>query len=80
MYFNGTIGLFWTDTSDNEDGFKIDRKIEDSEWEIARCIVSENVISCTDSIISGSINYYRVYALKGEYRSKYSNILETGCD
>ncbi len=80
IYFSGNIGLFWTDTSDNEDGFKIDRKIESYEWEIARCITSENVINCADSVISGSKNYYRVYAFKGEYRSEYSNILEIGGD
>ena len=80
LYFGDSIELFWTDTSDNEDGFKIDRKIEDSEWEIARGITSENVISWPDSLNSGFKNYYRVYAFKGEYRSEYSNILEIGGD
>ena len=79
-YFMGGIGLFWSDTSDNEDGFKIDRRVGDSEWEIARGITSENVESWSDSIISGSINYYRVYAFKWEYRSEYSNIYEIGGD
>ncbi len=84
-YFMGGIGLFWRDTSDNEDGFKIDRRVGDSEWEIARGITSENVgiggeICWSDSIVSGSINYYRVYAFKGEYRSEYSNIYEIGGD
>ena len=80
LYFMDGIGLFWTDTSNNEDGFKIDRKVGDSEWEIARGITSENVESWDDSLSSGSINYYRVYAFKGEYRSEYSNIYEIGGD
>ena len=85
LYFGGGIGLYWRDTSDNEDGFKIDRKVGDSEWEIARGIISENdgiggEICWCDSIVSGSINYYRVYAFKGEYRSEYSNIYEIGGD
>ena len=80
LYFMGGIGLFWTDTSDNEDGFKIDRKIDDSEWEIARGITSENVTSWDDSLNLGFINYYRVYAFKGHYRSAYSNIYEIGGD
>ena len=85
LYFMGGIGLFWIDTSNNEDGFKIDRKVGDSEWEIARGITSANIgiggeICLPDSIISVSINYYRVYAFKGEYRSEYSNIYEIGGD
>ena len=80
LYFGGSIGLFWSETSDNEDGFKIDRRVGDSEWEIARGITSENVESWDDSLSSGSINYYRVYAFKGQYRSEYSNIYEIGGD
>ena len=85
LYFMGGIGLFWIDASDNEDGFKIDRKVGNSEWEIARGITSESVgiggeVCWSDSIISGSINYYRVYAFKGHYRSAYSNIYEIGGD
>jgi len=80
LYFNYRIGLFWTDTSDNEDGFKIDHKFEGSEWEIARGITLENAVSWSDTLITGSKQYYRVYAFKGEYRSEYSNILEIGGD
>ncbi|MDA3812920.1 MAG: hypothetical protein PF570_01575 [Candidatus Cloacimonetes bacterium] len=80
LYFNNSIELLWTDTSNNEDGFKIDRKIEDSEWEIARGITSENVESWIDSFSWEAKQYYRVYAFKGEYRSEYSNIYEIGGD
>ncbi len=80
LYFYNSIELFWTDTSNNEDGFKIDRKIEDSEWEIARGITSENVESWDDTLNFEFKHYYRVYAFKGEYRSEYSNIYETGGD
>ena len=78
IYLSGDIGWFWTDTSDNEDGFKIDRKIDGSEWEIARGITSENVISWDDSLNWEFKHYYRVYAFKGEYRSEYSNVFEIG--
>ncbi|MCK4653953.1 MAG: hypothetical protein KAU01_05880 [Candidatus Cloacimonetes bacterium] len=78
VYSSNCIGLFWWDTSDNEDGFKIDRKIEDTEWEIARGITSENVINWDDILNCEFRHYYRVYAFKGKYRSEYSNIYEIG--
>ena len=80
IYINNDIELLWTDSSDNEDGFKIDRKIEDSEWVEARGITSENVESWIDSFSWEVKHYYRVYAFKGEYSSEYSNIYEIGGD
>ncbi|MCK5052556.1 MAG: hypothetical protein KAS53_12600 [Candidatus Cloacimonetes bacterium] len=80
IYFNNDIEFEWTDTSDNEDGFKIDRKIEGSEWEIARGTTSENVESWIDSFSWEVKQYYRVYAFKGEHSSEYSNIYEIGGD
>jgi len=64
------IKLEWTDNSEGEDGFKIDRKIGDGEWEIEYGTVDENVTTFTDSnAVPHEINYYRVYAYKGNISS-----------
>ncbi|MBO8152922.1 MAG: PQQ-binding-like beta-propeller repeat protein [Candidatus Marinimicrobia bacterium] len=64
------IKLVWTDNSEGEDGFKIDRKIGSGEWEIEYGTVGENVTTFTDSnAVPHEINYYRVYAYKGNLSS-----------
>ena len=72
---NRKIQLAWTDRSNNETGFKIERKIPQSGSvyaEIAR--VAANASSFVDSSLTANTAYfYRVSAFNASARSGYSN-------
>ena len=61
------LTLTWKDNSIGEDGFKIDRKIEDGDWEVGIGTTSTNTETWSDSIdVSKIIKaemkfYYKVY-------------------
>ncbi|MEE8186210.1 MAG: PQQ-binding-like beta-propeller repeat protein [Nitrososphaerales archaeon] len=67
------IQLNWSDNSDFEDGFKIERKEGESEFkEIA--MVESNITTLEDRILQEGINYtYRLNAFIGARKSNYSN-------
>lgn len=66
-----TILLYWTDQSNNEEGFKIDRKRGDNEWVVEYLTLTENTTSVNDTI-SSSIDYsYRLYSYIGDENSSY---------
>jgi photosystem II stability/assembly factor-like uncharacterized protein len=67
------IDLSWSDNSDNEDGFKIERKISGGSYsEIAT--VAANVTTYKDTGLSKNTTYYyRVKAFNGKGDSAYSN-------
>lgn len=59
--------LEWDDNSEGEQGFKIDRKKDDEDWNEEYQIVEENVEFFTETDLeAGSIYYYRVYAYSGD--------------
>jgi formylglycine-generating enzyme required for sulfatase activity len=61
-----TIKLNWQQTSNGEDGFKIDKKVGAANWVVGYATVGENAVTWTDT--SAEINQnleYRVYAYKG---------------
>ncbi|MDD5222564.1 MAG: fibronectin type III domain-containing protein [bacterium] len=67
------IDLNWTDNSDDEDGFKIERKISDSSYALVSTL-SANATSYPDTgLTSGTTYYYRVSAFNSEGDSGYSN-------
>src|SRR3990172_1408268 len=67
-----SLRLLWTDNSDNEAGFKIERVIGGTFAEIAT--VSANVTSYTDSgLLAGSIYCYQVRAFNSAGASAPSN-------
>lgn len=69
----GGISLSYTDNSTNEDGFVIERKVDDGEFlEIAR--VPPDTEEYTDeSPIVGAMNRYRVRAFNAFGYSGYTN-------
>ena len=61
-----TISLTWNDNSTGEDGFRIDKKVGDSDWVIEFATVEENIEAWTDSNAEiNEIIQYRLYAYKG---------------
>jgi hypothetical protein len=73
------IDLQWTDASDNETGFRIERCTGAGCTNFALLVgVSANVASYSDKGLSPSTRYrYRVLAYNGSLQSGYSNIAET---
>jgi len=70
------INLNWQDKSNNEEGFKIEKKIQGSTvWnEIAA--VNENITYYQDvGLQSGRVYYYRIYAFNAWGNSDYSNVV-----
>jgi len=68
-----TASLAWTDNSSDEDGFKIERKIDGGSFtEIAT--IGHNANSFNDTELSAGATYvYRVRAFKAALTSSYSN-------
>ena len=56
--------LTWTDNADNEDGFKIERKVNDGSWSV-KATISANTTSYYDYDITNGYTYqYRVRAYR----------------
>ena len=68
------INLKWTDTSSNEDGYKIERSADGLKYtQIA--IVSANTTSYANTrLTANKLYYYRVRAYNGSGHSGYSNV------
>ena len=68
------VNLIWTDNSNNEDGFKIERKTGSGGTYLLISTTSANVASYSDTGLSaGTTYYYRVYAYNSAGNSGYSN-------
>lgn len=68
-----TIDLNWIDNSTGEEGYIIERKIEDNEWVSDYAVLAENTTGWIDTNLENRVKYsYRIYAYIGEYSSNYS--------
>jgi len=66
--------LTWTDNTNGEEGFKIDRKIADENWQTAYGTVNENQFTFVDTNVFSKSNLainveYRVYSFYQSYES-----------
>lgn len=67
------VALLWQDNSDNEDGFKIERKEEGGTYVLIKTL-SSNVTSFSDTTVVGNKKYYyRVCAFNSYGVSAFSN-------
>lgn len=65
--------LTWQDNSNNEDGFKVERKEEEKDW-IQIAVVGFNTVNYIDSNLTPGKTYsYRVRAYNSSVNSDYSN-------
>lgn len=70
----GGIALAWTDTSSNEDGFRIERKIGTSGSWAVLVTLAANANRYTDPAVASKTTYfYRVQAFNAGGNSAYSN-------
>ena len=71
---NNQIDLSWEDNSNNEEGFKIERKKEADETYSEIAVVGRDVSTYSDVGLNGGTTYiYRVRAYYGSVYSVYSN-------
>jgi hypothetical protein len=67
------ISLSWSDISDNEDGFKVERKVQGETYAEIK-ILSANTNSYSDTGLNPDTKYYyRIRAYNGYGNSDYSN-------
>lgn len=65
--------LSWTDNSNNEDGFTIERSLDSLNWVVIDS-VAPNMVSFDDTTVLGSTTYYyRIAAFNSNGNSSYSN-------
>jgi len=67
------VGITWTDNSTNEDGFKVERRVETGFYSTV-AVVGTNINEYVNSGLLASTTYYfRVRAYAGPTNSPYSN-------
>jgi hypothetical protein len=71
---DGVVTITWSDNADNEDGFRVERRVDGGSWsEIAT--PGQNEESYTDNGVTNGTTYdYRVRAFGNGGESSYSNI------
>ena len=57
-----SISLSWSDNSDNEDGFQIERSPDESTWEQIGTVAEDVTIYTDTTLIPGATYHYRVHA------------------
>jgi hypothetical protein len=67
------IYLSWTDNSDNEEGFKIERAGESMNWREIAYVGTDTAFFLDIGLTASVIYYYRVRAFRDESNSDYSN-------
>lgn len=67
------VRLKWTDNSDNEEYFKLERKIEGGSYSVVDTIASNVVETLNGGLLPGTKYYYRIRAYNMYGYSNYSN-------
>ena len=67
------VDLSWSDNSDNEDGFKVERKEEGGAYSVIATVPSDTTTYKDTSVEAEKTYYYRVKAFNSKGDSAYSN-------
>jgi hypothetical protein len=77
---NSLVELLWTDNSSNEEGFIVERSIDDSVFVLLDTI-APNITSFLDSSIDfGAVHHYRILAFNNNGSSVYSDTVSINVD
>src|SRR5262249_59891575 len=69
----GAVNLTWSDLSNNEAGFQIERKTGNGAWQLLTTLAA-NTVAFTDTTVVARTKYsYRVRAFNAAGASPYSN-------
>lgn len=71
------IDLAWTDNSDNEDNFSLERSPDGSNWSTIASLTANSVTYTDTGLATASSYYYRVRAQESGWYSGYSNVANT---
>jgi len=67
-----TFTLNWTDSNTGEDGFKIERKIDDGTWSEIKTTTATTFVDSTVAKKGFGTVYYQIRAYKGTYYTNYT--------
>ncbi len=73
---SGSVALSWVDNSSNEDGFRLERRLNGVGSFAFVKNLSSNVIITTDNNLPAGVYEYRIRAYKSTSASDYSNVDE----
>lgn len=65
-FSNTEIQLTWTDNSTDETGFRIERSLDEVAWSTVQTVAPGATTFTNINLTSGTVYYYRVFAVKGE--------------
>ncbi len=72
-FVDSIVILEWQDNSNNEEGFVIERKVDEGNYEEIATVGQDMTAYIDENIEMGFIYFYRVYAFAQGYQSEYSN-------
>ncbi|WP_343854755.1 trypsin-like serine protease [Fulvivirga kasyanovii] len=73
------VALTWEEKADNEEGFRVERSLDQEKWEVI-ATVGANTVTYTDKVSKSGTYYYRVEAFKASEASGYSNVVKVMAD
>jgi hypothetical protein len=68
------IDLAWTDSSDNETGFEVQRSRDGATWSLIAAPAANSVAYSDRTATPNKLFYYRVRAVNGSGASAWSNV------
>jgi hypothetical protein len=71
------INLRWTDNSDNESGFVMQRSLDGSTWSQIATLAANTTTYANTKLSRNRLYYYRVYAFNNNGNSSFSNTAST---
>ena len=71
--YTDAVYLEWTDNSNGEDGFSIERKIDNGDYSVIATVTSNDTLYTDATIEEGYLYSYKVNAYISNFYSSYSN-------
>lgn len=72
-----SISLTWSDNSDSEDGFGLERSLDGNNWSTIATLIANAVAYTNTGLGTATRYYYRIRTLESGLYSGYSNVADT---